>query len=103
MNSAPQDLRDAARALYDYPKAKRRGDRRIVDAVESAMEAQAAYHNGKDRLRMIRMKYFMQTHTLQGVALQCHYSLQTVKRWNGELLSGVSAALIRGDKKGPGD
>jgi len=98
-----QDLRDAARALYDYPKAKRRGDRRIVDAVESVMEAQAAYHNGNDRLRMIQLKYFRQTHTLQGVAMQTNYSLQTVKRWNGEILSGVSSALIRGDKeKGPG-
>ena len=103
MNPAPHDLRDAARALYDYPKAKRKGDRRIVDAVESVMEAQAAYYNGNDRLLMIRMKYFRRTHTLQGVAQATNYSLQTVKRWNGEILSGVSAALIRGDKKGPGD
>ena len=99
-----EDLKAAARALYDYRRAKRRGgpeDQRIVDAVESAMQTQASYHNGQQRMRMIRLKYILQTHTLQGAAMECNYSLQTVKRWNNELLASVASALICGDKKGP--
>lgn len=93
--------RDAYRALREYPRAKKRngpGDQAIVSAVEFAMKMQMQYYNAQERLRMIRLVYFVRTHTLQGAAMECHYSLQTVKNWNTEILTAVYVGM----QKGPG-
>lgn len=65
----------------------------IISAVEFMMRMQSAYPNAEERFKMIKLVYFQGTHTLVGAADQCHYSLDTVKRWNLEILTAVYVAL----------
>jgi len=86
----------AKKALYEYPWAKKRNapeDAAIIHAVENAMDEQSKRVNGEARIRMMEMKYFRKTHTLLGVAMECNYSPEIVKRWNSDLLSAVNMAL----------
>lgn len=94
---------EARAALRAYPKAKARGDKAIVAAVERALKQQRRYYNAEARLRMIELVYFKRTHTLYGAALQVEYSPETIKKWNQELLSAVDVALQYEYEKGPGD
>jgi len=93
---------EARSALRAYPKAKQKGDRAIVGAVERALKAQRRYYNAEARLRMIDMVYFRRTHTLYGAAVAVEYSIETIKKWNLELLSAVYTALQYEYEKGPG-
>lgn len=94
---------EAKKALRAYPKAKARGDRAIVAAVERALKQQKRYYNADARLKMIELVYFKRTHTLYGAAVQVEYSIETLKKWNLELLSAVYVALQYEYEKGPGD
>ena len=89
--------RDAAlKALREYPKAKKRNapeDRAVIRAVEEALADQKNNYNGAARLRMVELFYFDGTHTMQGAAMECHYSRETIQKWNRELLSAVDMAL----------
>ena len=96
--------KQARRALRDYPRAKKRNieaDQATIAAVEAAMQMQSAYYNGQERMRMIRLVYFKQTHTLAGAAVECGYSIETVKKWNLEIMTAVYVGLLH--EKGPGD
>lgn len=86
---------EARAALREYPKAKRRGDAAVVLPVEAALERQKEYYNAADRLRMVDMVYFRRTHTLIGAAVECGYSIETVKKWNLEILAAVDGRLNR--------
>ena len=88
--------RKARKALRDYPKAKQRGDPTITDAVDTALAMQKEYYNGDDRLRMVDMVYFRQTHTLVGASVECGYSIETVKKWNLEVITAVYVGLLKG-------
>ena len=93
--------REARRALREYPKAKKRNgpaDQATIAAVDFAMQMQSEYYNAQERMRFVRLVYFVRTHTLQGAALECHYSLQAVKGWNTEILTAVYVGM----QKGPG-
>lgn len=119
--------REAKRALYDYPRIRRKqgaqmitpnyagvavqhaptrttetaalsaamSDReeRVVRAVELALEMQRHYHNADARLLMVQLVYWRRTHTLEGAALEAHYSVEAVKRWNTEILTAVYVGL----------
>lgn len=65
----------------------------IISAVEFAIRMQSYYPNGDERLKMIELVYFKRTHTIAGAADVCHYSIDTVFRWNIELLTAVYVAL----------
>jgi len=65
----------------------------IISAVEFAIHMQSYYPNGNERLKMMEMVYFKRTHTLAGAAEVCHYSIDTVFRWNVEILTAVFVAL----------
>ena len=96
--------RQARKALREYPRAKKRNseaDQAVIAAVEAAMQMQSAYYNGQERMRMIRLVYFKQTHTLAGAAVECGYSIETVKKWNLEIMTAVYVGLLH--EKGPGD
>ena len=86
---------EAKRALRQYPKAKARGDTRIMWAVETALEMQREYYNAAARLRMVDLVHFRRTHTLEGAAVETGYSPETVKRWNTEILSAVYVGLLK--------
>jgi hypothetical protein len=65
----------------------------IISAVEFAMQMQGAYYNADARQKMIRLVYFKRTHTMQGAAMECGYSIETVWKWNTEVLAAVYAGL----------
>lgn len=65
----------------------------VIEAVELALEMQTHYHNAQARFLMVKLVYFQRTHTLEGAAVECNYSLDAVKRWNTEILTAVYVAL----------
>ena len=88
--------KQARRALREYPRAKKRNsdnDQPVIEAVEFAMKMQSEYYNAQERMRMIRLVYFVRTHTLQGAAVDVEYSIETVKKWNLEILTAVYVAM----------
>lgn len=68
-------------------------ERAQLEAVRTALELEKKYPNADARLRMIDLVYFRRTHTLEGAAEVCRYSIETVKRWNAEIQIAVYAAL----------
>ena len=95
----------ALKALREYPKAKKRNspeDQAIIRAVEEALADQKDNDNGAERLRMVELFYFQQTHTMQGAAMECHYSRETIQQWKREILSAVNMAL-KYENKRPGE
>ena len=64
-----------------------------ISAVEFALQMQAQYYNGEARYKMIQLVYFRRTHTMQGAALECGYSTETVWKWNTEVLAAVYTGL----------
>ena len=71
-------------------------DEAVITAVEFAQRMQATYPNGKERLRMMELVYFRRTHTLEGAAMECHYSVEAIKRWNNEILAAVYTGIRKG-------
>ena len=65
----------------------------IISAVEFMLRMQQAYPNAEERFKMIRLVYFQRSHTLEGAAMEVHYSDRAVKRWNAEILTAVYVAL----------
>lgn len=68
-------------------------EQNIIAAVEFALQMQSRCYNASERLKLVQMVYFRRTHTLQGVALEVGYNVNTIKTWNSELLSSVFTAL----------
>ena len=96
MTDANERKPEAQSALRAYPRAKKRNsqdDQVTIRAVEAAMEDQAGRYNGEARLRMIELVYFKKTHTMVGAADVCHYSKETIMKWNREILTAVRMAL----------
>ena len=71
-------------------------EQRIIDAVETAVAMQQRQPNGEARLTMIRLVYWRRTHTLTGAAMECHYSVEALKRWNDQIQTAVYVALQKG-------
>lgn len=65
----------------------------IIRAVEAVLEDQRAKYNGAERTRMIELIYFRNSHTFQGAAMECHYSKETIIKWNREILAAARMAL----------
>lgn len=67
----------------------------VLEAVENALRIQSYYANGAERQKFVELKYFRRTHTLYGAACELHYSEETVKAWNTQILTAVYAGIIR--------
>ncbi|MBO7670134.1 MAG: hypothetical protein J6S60_06045 [Oscillospiraceae bacterium] len=96
--------REARRALREYPRAKRRNgeaDQAVIFAVEAALKMQDEYYNAAARRKMVELVYFRATHTMQGAAMECGYSIETVWKWNVEVLAAVYMAVLM-QKSKPG-
>lgn len=96
--------RQARKALREYPKAKKRNgemDQAVIAAVEATLKMQDEYYNAAARRKMVDLVYFRATHTMQGAAVECGYSIETVKKWNLEIMTAVYVGLLH--EKGPGD
>lgn len=85
----------AKAALKNYPDQS--GDSSEARAVKGALEKQMQYYNGDARLRMVELVYFKKTHTLAGASVDTGYSMETINRWNTEILAAVDGRL-----EGPG-
>ena len=60
------------------------------EAVCRAKEATCALEDGKDRLRLVEMVFFKQTHTLDGAAQEIPCSLRTARRWHRDFIRQVA-------------
>lgn len=76
-------------ALKELPPRKQRE----LDAVRRAISTTGRYRNAKDRLKVIDLVYWRQTHTLQGAAQLCHYSWETAQEWNAAFIELVDAYM----------
>lgn len=72
-----------ALAIRELPSTSQRE----YEAVRRAVEATERYRNGKDRLRVIDMVLWKQSHTLEGAAMEvpCHY--KTAQGWQKEFIN----------------
>jgi len=74
-------------AVRELPSTKQRE----YEAVRRAMATTERYSNGLDRLKVIRLVLWDNTHTMQGAALMipCHY--KTATEWHGEFIRLVAS------------
>lgn len=64
--------------------------RREFEAVDNAIKATHSQHrDGGERLRLVEMVFFKQSHSLEGAALACHVSYATAKNWQHDFLMQV--------------
>lgn len=60
-------------------------------AVQQAIDETENMENGKERLQVIELVFFRQTHTLEGAALMvpCHY--KTAQKWHNDFIRLVAS------------
>lgn len=71
-------------------------EQKEYEAVRAALRETLGLKSGKLRLRLIRMVFWKQTHTIQGAALRLYVAGSTAKRWHREfiLLVAKKAGLL---------
>lgn len=81
-------------ATRELPPEKQREFEAVRGAVESTL---AHKGTGRERLELIRLVYWANTHTLEGAALKLHISPRTAQRWNAEFvyLTGEKAGFMK--------
>ena len=62
-------------------------------AVTAAIESTQRLIDGDDRMKVIRMVFFRQTHTLQGAALNVPCSYETAKIWTQQFIRLVAKSF----------
>lgn len=75
-----------ATALRELTQTKQRE----YEAVTKALNAANQLPDGEERLRMVDLIFWRQSHTLEGVALDLHYSWRTVAQWHREFIRDVA-------------
>lgn len=76
-------------ALRELPKI----NQREMEAVHKAIEETKKLDTGEERLRMIRLVFWDQTHTLEGAAQKCNISYSTARRWNSFFIKEVAKSF----------
>lgn len=74
-------------SLKELPKTQQRE----FAAVCKAIATTERYRDGADRLKVIKLVLWDNTHTLEGAALQIPCSVITAKRWHGEFIRLVAS------------
>lgn len=59
-------------------------------AVQRAIEQTERMENGGERLQVVDMVFFRQTHTLEGAALMVPCSERTARRWHTDFIKCVA-------------
>ena len=77
-------------ALKELPKTKQAE----LEAVELAIQATKRMKTGKDRIRMVELVFWKQSHTLQGAAMAIPVSYDTAINYHGDFITTV--AFFRG-------
>lgn len=68
-------------------------DQHIHDAVDTAVNGYRLRQDGQDRLRLIRLMYWInKPMPMASAALKLHISDATAKRWHGEFVRSVARA-----------
>lgn len=63
---------------------------REKETVEAAIAATERMQNGRERLEVVDMVFWKQTHTLSGAALMVPCSERTARRWHTEFIKEVA-------------
>lgn len=66
-------------------------EQREYEAVRKAIELTEHYNNGRDRLSVIDLVLWRQTHTLEGAALQIPCSIRTAQEWHRQFIRLVAS------------
>ena len=74
-------------AIRELPSTKQRE----YEAVRRAVEVTERYKNGKDRLEVIRMVLWQQSHTIAGAALMIPCHEVTAGTWHAEFIRLVAS------------
>lgn len=77
-------------ALKELPKTKQAE----MEAVKMAIQATERMKTGKDRMRMVELVFWKQSHTLQGAAMAIPVSYDTAINYHGDFIAMV--AFFRG-------
>ena len=59
-------------------------------AVQRSIDQTLELDNGQDRLRVVDLVFFKQTHTLEGAALMVPCGYETAKRWIQQFIKLVA-------------
>ena len=59
-------------------------------AVQQAVDETAQMENGEERLQVIDLVFFRQTHTLEGAAMMIPCSYMTARRWHNDFIKKVA-------------
>lgn len=59
-------------------------------AVDQAISATMKKRDGADRLALVELIFWKQSHTLTGAALTLHVSPRTARRWHGDFIRCVA-------------
>ena len=73
-------------ALKELPKPKQAE----YEAVRQAVEGTKRLASGAERLKIINLVFWKQSHTLQGAALEAHISYDTAINYHGEFIRLVA-------------
>lgn len=66
---------------------------REKEAVDAAIAATERMQNGRDRLAVVDMVFWKQTHTLSGAALMIPCGYETAKRWQQQFIKQVAKSF----------
>lgn len=61
-------------------------EQEAFDAVRRAIEETRQQRNGNEKMEMVRLVYWKQSHTLAGAAMKIGYEERTVWDWNGDFI-----------------
>lgn len=59
-------------------------------AVQQAIDETDRMENGKERLQVVDLVFFRQTHTLEGAAMMIPCSYMTARRWHNDFIKRVA-------------
>ena len=67
------------------------------EAVQRAIEKTKLLRDGEERLKLINLVFWKQSHTLFGASYQCNISYETAVKWHGDFirLVGIEMGLCR--------
>lgn len=63
---------------------------RELEAVRKAIEETRTMKNGEERLELVRLVFWKKTHTLEGAAMELHWSTRKLVEWHGEFIRCVA-------------
>lgn len=80
--------------IRNYPALENRGCQGVAlkerQAVQAAIDQTRDMESGTERLQVIDLVFFKQTHTLEGAALMVPCGYETAKRWVQQFIKAVS-------------